>query len=432
MPDAHDAYAALRNPSYRRLLIGSLLASTGNEMQSVAIGWELYERTNSAVYLGLAGLAQFVPMFLLALPAGHLADRFDRKRIVILTQIGMAVTSLGLAAISYTTGPVYLIYLFLCCAGSCQAYSFPARWALLPGVVSGDELHNAITWGSSSWQIASVIGPAAGGLLIAATRHAHIQHAAFNYLLAATCALACAGLVARVAVRPAESIRETMSYQSLLRGLRFVWETKPILATITLDLFSVLLGGATALLPIFATDILHAGPTGLGWLRAAPSLGALAMALALAHRPPLRRPGIVLLWAVAGFGVATIGFGLSRFFWLSLVCLFLTGAFDNISVVVRGTLVQVLTPDSLRGRVTAVNAVFIVSSNELGAFESGITAQFFGPIVSAVGGGIGTILVVLAVAFIWPQVLRLGALKPRNHDTSSGEETPLASGRNAL
>ncbi|HLN26600.1 MAG TPA: MFS transporter [Gemmataceae bacterium] len=416
MPDGHDAYAALRNPNYRRLLLGTLLASAGGEMQSVAVGWELYQRTDSATALGLVGLVQFLPFLLLSLPAGHVADRYNRKYLLIVSRTGMALASLGLALLSYYQGPIPLVYLCLLFIGTCGAFNFPARWSLLPQVVTESELHNAITWNSSSWQVASVVGPGLGGLVIAVT-----GHAAGNYLLAALFSLACAGLIALIKPRAGGPSREALSLRSFLAGLHFVWATQPVLATITLDLFAVLLGGALALLPIFAKDILQVGPTGLGWLRAAPSLGALTTALLLAHRPPMRRPGWSMLWAVTGFGAATIGFGLSRNFYVSFGLLALTGAFDNVSVVVRSTLVQVLTPDGLRGRVTAVNAIFVVSSNELGAFESGITAQLFGPVISVVGGGIGTILVVLAVMLSWPQVLRLGPLRPTRRVVEEAE-----------
>jgi MFS family permease len=213
-------------------------------------------------------------------------------------------------------------------------------------------------------------------------------------------------------IRPHSEVRRTtaMSLRSLLAGIEFVGRSKLMLAAITLDLFAVLLGGATALLPIFAKDILKVGPAGLGWLRSAPALGALLMALVLAHRPPMRRPGVSLLWAVTGFGAATIVFGFSTYFGLSFLMLALTGALDNISVVVRGTMVQVLTPDSMRGRVSAVNGIFISSSNQLGDFESGVTAWLFGPVLSVVGGGIGTVLVVLAVILAWPEILGLGPL----------------------
>ncbi len=275
-------------------------------------------------------------------------------------------------------------------------------------------LGNAVTWNSSGWQLASVAGPALGGLVLW-----YFEVPAVAYLLTAGCAFLGAGLIAPVRPRPFAS---SNLRGSLLAGVRFVWRTELLLAAITLDLFAVLLGGATALLPIFAKDILNVGPAGLGWLRSAPALGAVCMALVLAHRPPLRRAGRTLLWSVAGFGVATIGFGLSGDPIVSFVLLALTGALDNISVVVRGTLMQTLTPDELRGRVAAVNAVFISSSNEVGAFESGMTADWFGPVASVVGGGIGTILVVVVVMLRWPRLLALGQLHPTARtDTMAGE-----------
>jgi MFS family permease len=301
-----------------------------------------------------------------------------------------------------------------------QAFRAPARWALVPAVVPEQDLTNAVTWNSSGWQVASMVGPALGGFLIAAS-----GNAINAYLVTALTCLAAAFLVVLMRPRAKRSRSEPLSLGSLLAGLRFVWNTKLILATITLDLFAVLLGGATALLPIFARDILDIGPTGLGWLRAAPSIGAFFMAIAMAHRPPLRRAGRTLLWAVGGFGAATVIFGVSRDPVLSFFMLAATGALDNISIVVRGTLVQVLTPDALRGRVSAVNAVFFGSSNELGAFESGITAQLFGPVWSVVGGGIGTILVVIAAALHWPEILRLGSLSSIAHEGSPAEASEL-------
>jgi MFS family permease len=406
MAAAHDPYAALRHPDYRRLLGGNILASIAGEMQSVAVGWELYQRTDDPAALGLVGLAQFLPVVLLAIPAGHLADLYSRKAQLIAAQGLAALTSLALAALSFAEGPVPLTYLCMFLAGVSQAFRAPARSSLLPQVVPLDALGNAITWNSSGWHIASMLGPALGGLVIAVAD----GQAAPAYLLAALGALACAALAAGIHTHPVPRRTEGISLATLLAGIRFVWKTKLILATITLDLFAVLLGGATALLPIFARDILHVGPTGLGWLRAAPACGALVMALVLAHRPPLRRAGLTLLVSVAGFGIATVVFGFSRNFFLSFSMLALTGALDNVSVVVRGTLVQVLTPDEMRGRVSAVNAIFIGSSNELGAFESGVTAKLLGPVWSVVGGGIGTVLVVVTVALVWPQVLRLGSL----------------------
>ncbi len=405
MPEGHDPYAALRHPDYRRLLSGSVLASAGTTMQSVVIEWELYERTGSAAALALVGLVLFLPVLFLSLPAGHAADRYSRKGLLMGAQVVMALASLGLAALSFVEGPIPLIYLCLLATGASRAFSAPARWSLVPQVVPPGALNNAITWNSSGWQIASMVGPALGGVVLKVS-----GRASDAYLLSAFCSLACAVLVAPVRPRATEGRREPVSLRSLLAGLRFVWRTKLILATITLDLFAVLLGGATVLMPIFVKDVLHGGPIELGWLRAAPSIGAVLMAFALAYRPPLRRAGRALLWSVAGFGAATIGFGLSENVVLSFVMLALTGALDNVSMVVRGTLVQSLTPDAMRGRVSAVNAIFIGSSNELGAFESGMTTEWFGPVASVVGGGIGTILVVGAVVLTWPQVLRLGSL----------------------
>jgi MFS family permease len=405
MPENHDPYGALRFPDYRHLLAGSVLASVASNVQSVAVGWELYERTNSPAALGMVGLVQFLPILLLSLPAGQVADRYSRKGQFLIAQTGTAGASLGLLALSAWQGPVQLMYLCLLLAGICQAFGTPARWSLVPQVVPIPLLSNAVTWNSSGFQIASVAGPALSGLIIWV-----LGTAAWVYALAALCSLACVGLV--LPIRPHSEIKRgsALSLRSLLAGIDFVWSSKLMLAAITLDLFAVLLGGATALLPIFARDILKVGPAGLGWLRAAPALGALLMALVLAHRPPMRRPGVSLLWAVVGFGAATIVFGFSTNPVLSFLMLALTGALDNISVVVRGTLVQVLTPDAMRGRVSAVNGIFISSSNQLGDFESGVTAWLFGPVVSVVGGGIGTILVVLAVIVAWPQIVGLGPL----------------------
>lgn len=401
----HDPYEALRIRDYRRFLLAGITATVGGQVQGVAIGWELYERTRSATVLGLVGLVQFLPVVLLALPAGHAADRYRRKHQFLVAQVILGAASVGLAVLSRLQGPVTLMLGCLLVAGIGRAISQPARWAILPELVPTHLLTNAVTWNSSGWQVAAAVGPAIGGAVIALTRGA-----ALAYVLDALAAVLAIVLIAPI--RPNETRRrvEGVTLGSVLAGIRFVRQSELILATITLDLFAVLLGGAAALLPIFASDILHVGPVGLGYLRSAPSIGAFLMALVLAHRPPMRRAGSALLWAVAGFGVATIVFGFSRSPLLSFVMLLLTGALDNISVVVRGTLVQVLTPDDMRGRVSAVNAIFIGSSNELGGFESGVTAQLFGPVASVVGGGVGTILVVIAVALAWPQVRRLGSL----------------------
>jgi len=412
-----DPYAALRYSDYRYFLTGRLAASMGSQMIDVAIGWELYERTNRALALGFVGLVQVLPIILLALPAGHVADRFDRKRVAIASLLLLIAASLALAVISFTVAPIPLIYVTLFAIGVALAFHRPAVAALLPQLVPPEKFANAVTWNSVGWQLASVIGPALGGLVIA-WRH----RAGAVYLIDAGLMLVFVICLTRVRGQQLARAREAVTIRSLLGGVRFVWHTKVILAAITLDLFAVLFGGATTLLPIFAKDILHVGAEGFGWLRAAPSIGAVIVAILLLGRPPMRRAGKSLLLAVAGFGIATIVFGFSRSFPLSLLMLILAGGLDMISVVVRQTLVQLRTPDDMRGRVSAVNSVFIDTSNELGGFESGASAALFGPIVSVVGGGIVTVLVVTAVAVAWPELRGMRGLADELPESSSMEE----------
>ena len=400
-------------------------------MLQVALGWELYERTNSALALGLVGLATALPVVILALPAGHLADRMDRKRILLWAQIAFMFAGLALASLSYWRGPVALIYVVLLARGAAQAYNNPARQALLPQLVPGNVFGNAVTWSSSAFQVAAVIGPGMGGIVIAIERGATgaylISTLLTGFYLWMLLEIRGGGESQTSSAEASASTletkpREKMTLKSVAAGMRFVRETKVILAAITLDLFAVLLGGATALLPIFAKDILHVGPDGLGWLRAAPSVGALMVAVTIAHRPAMKRTGATLLFAVAGFGLATIVFGLSRSFWLSLSMLFLLGALDGISMIIRSTLVQVRTPDDMRGRVSAVNSVFIDMSNELGGFESGALAALVGPVTAVVAGGAGTLIVVGSVALAWPELRQLGPLAPVE-DSEKAERT---------
>jgi MFS family permease len=415
----HDPYAALRFRNYRLYLAGSFLATASTEMLLTAVGYELYQRTGSQAALGWAGLAQFLPVLLLTLPAGQLSDRHSRRHVYQAAEGLVALAATGLLLTSLLEGPVALFYGWIILVGVGQAFSLPARSALLPQTIPAAYLSNAITWNSSGWQLASVAGPFAAGQAIALA----VNRPAAAYALTAGTALGCILLLAPIRAPAQERPAEPFSWASFLAGVRFVRQTRPLLAAITLDLFAVLFGGATALLPVYAEDILHVGPAGLGWLRAAPALGAWLMALVLAHRPPLRRPGRTLLGAVTGFGLAIIAFGLSRWFWLSFGLLALAGALDNISVVVRGTLVQVLTPEEMRGRVAAVNTLFISSSNELGAFESGMAAWLFGTVPAVVGGGVGTLLVVLLVAWRWPELLRLGALTPLPDSACMAKDT---------
>ncbi len=403
----HDPYAALRFRDFRLLIGGRFVAQIGEMMVSVAIGWELYERTRDPLALGLVGLVQVVPVMLLSLPGGYVVDRYDRKRIVLITQLILILCSLMLAALSLTKGSLALIYVCLAAIGAARAFNNPAEGALTPQAIPPEHYYSATTWSSSVWQTSSILGPAAGGLIIALT-----NNAAFVYLANAAAGLVLVIALLMLRLRPVEyTPKDEPPVESLKAGIRFLKNAQVILASITLDMFAVLLGGATFLLPVFAKDILMTDSTGLGLLRAAPSVGALLMALFLARRPPFKRSGPTLLWAVAGFGLATIAFGLSQSFWLSFFLLFLLGALDNISVVIRHTLVLTRTPDEMRGRVGAVNSVFIGASNELGGFESGIAASLLGPVGAVALGGIGTILVVAAVAFFSPELRKLGPLQ---------------------
>lgn len=430
-PTPQDSYAPLRYPDFRRLVAAAMLTRIGFEMQGVAVGWELFERTHSTLALGLVGLVQVIPVVLLSLPAGQIVDRYPRKLIMILAQSVLVLASLGLALNSILDGPVWVMYACLFLAGSASAFANPARWAILPQIIPLELFADAVSWRTGAWQISSAAGPALGGLVLTLSHRSWvpllIRGASPAYLIDAGLGLLVIATLFRLAPGPRVSRSQPITRQSLLAGLRFVFRHDLILAAITLDLFAVLLGGATALLPKFADDILHVGSLGFGLLRAAPSLGAVGMAFWLAHRPPLRRSGRALLLAVSGFGLATLVFGLSTNPYLSFAMLMAAGGLDHISMVVRGTLVQVLTPDPMRGRVSAVNSVFVGMSNELGAFESGVTARLWGAVPSVVVGGIGCVLVVLTVAWRWPRVARLGPLSEIRQLSADPEPEPQAS-----
>jgi MFS family permease len=404
----HDSYAALRLRDFRLLLLARFVDTLGMQMLNVALGWELYVRTHSALALGFVGLALILPILLLSLPAGQIVDRRSRKHITLLAEGVLGACALGLTLLSATGGALALFYVCLFFIGSATAFAEPASLALVAELVPAETFSNAATWRSSSFQLAAVLGPALGGGLIAIYSHANIVYGLYTLASALNILL-----LVRVRPRRTEPPADAVTLRSLFAGVRFLGRTQVLLGAITLDLFAVLLGGATTLLPIFALDILHVGAAGLGFLRAAPSVGAVGMALALAHRPPFRHAGLTLLAAVAGFGAATVIFGVSRWFPLSLAMLALLGALDNISVVTRSTLVLTRTPDVLLGRISAVNAIFVGASNELGGFESGVTAAFFGPVLSVAGGGLGTVVVVLTVALLFPGLRRLGPLDAR-------------------
>ncbi len=411
----HDPYAALHERDFRLFLIGHVLSVLGVQMQSVAAGWQLYEKTGSAWPLAMVGLIQAVPTIGLALPAGQLADRLDRRKILMTATVLAVISAIGLASVSATGGSIRLMYSCLFLSGLARAFQGPARSSLMPQLVPRPIFSNAVSWAISGFEMASLAGPAIGGMLIGI-----FGGATKVYLLAAIGSVFYFLMLAAMTKRPylAESQNgnaATKDWRSFIVGFSYVWRTKLLFAVMSLDLFAVLLGGAVALLPVYAKDILRVGPIGLGWLQAAPSIGAVTMALLTTHLPPLKRAGRALLWSVAGFGVATIVFGLSRNFWLSVAMLFLTGAFDNISVVIRHTLVQMLTPDEMRGRVSAVNGMFINASNEIGRFESGAVAALAGTIFSVVSGGIGTLIVVAMTAFASPQLRRYGSLADETH-----------------
>lgn len=401
-----DAYAAWRFPNFRFFILGRGIFLIGMHMQSAAVGWQLYERFGTALALAYIGLVQIVPVLFLALPAGHLADRFNRKMIVLCGQGLFLCGSLGLALLSHEHGDARLIYALLFLNAVARSCTIPALGAMLPNVTPRHVWANATTWNSTVFELASMSGPAMAGMIIAASGGATTV-----YLLSAGGAFACMILFLQVHPEQTMNNQHAATLADVVGGLRFMFRTKLLLAAASLDLFAVLLGGATTLLPVVAKDILHVGPEGFGWLRAAPSIGAVTMALITAHLPPWKKSGRVLTAAFVGFGLATIVFGLSTHFWLSMAMLALTGMFDNLNVVIRQTLVQFITPDTMRGRVTSVNFIFIGCSNELGGFESGLTAQLFGTVPSIVAGGMGTILVVMLIMRLAPQLRNLGRMQ---------------------
>jgi len=390
----------LQLPDFRRFWLSRLAGTAAGQMLLVALGWQMYDLTGSAWDLGLVGLAQFVPALLLALPAGHHVDRSDRRRVLATVLALQAGVALALAAASAAgwmgRGALLAVSLLL---GALRAWQMPTSQALLPQLLPLHRLPNALALSSAALQGAIIAGPSLGGFVYAAGAGAVYGVSALGFAVACGCVL-------RLAARPAPPPREPASLASLLAGLRFIGSQPVVLGAVSLDLFAVLLGGAVALLPIFARDILHTGPWGLGLLRAAPAVGALGMSLALARRPVQRRSGTWLLGAVALYGLTMVVFGLSTSLLLSLAALAVSGAADMVSVVIRQSLVQLATPDAMRGRVSAVNSVFIGASNQLGEFESGATAALWGPVASVVWGGLGTVAVVLAWTGLFPDLAR--------------------------
>ena len=386
-PTETSGWIAFTYRDFSLFCAARFLSSVATQMQSVAVGWLVYALTGQALALGLVGLAVFLPMVSLALVTGHVADRIDRRTLLLVTFGMMGLTALGLLLYA-TSGATaaWPIYLLMALFGTARAFANPAAQALVPNLVPQEHLANAIAWNSSIWQTATIGGPALGGLLYAFGPGVVFGSAIGGFGIAFV-------LVLAMRFRAVRTAREKATWSSLVAGIAFIRSRPVILGAISLDLFAVLLGGATALLPIYARDILLVGPWGLGLLRSMPAAGATAMAIFLAHRPLRRRSGRRMLMAVALFGLATIVFGLSSSLPLSLFCLFVLGASDMISVYVRQTLVQIETPDVMRGRVSAVTAVFVGASNELGEFELGVLAALIGTVGAVVTGGIGTVLV---------------------------------------
>jgi MFS family permease len=413
-----QSLAAFRYPDFSLYQTARLFTVVASEMLSVAVGWQVFEITRRPLDLGFVGLAQFWPMVVLFPAAGHAADRFNRRNIVTLCYAGLALASTVLFLLTITgSRSLHAIYAALTLVGVVRAFNGAAGQSMVPQIVPQQDFPNAVAWAQTVFNTATIMGPALGGLI-----YAIFRGPAAVYLCSMIAGAISVVAVARIRLRPARREREDVSLATLFAGFRFIWKERLILALISLDLFAVLLGGATALLPVYARDILHAGPLALGMLRSAPAVGAVLMAMLLAHRPLRRHAGVTMLWAVAGFGVFTIIFGLSRSLILSLVSLLFLGASDMVSVIIRGTLVQLSTPDEMRGRVSAVNSLFIGTSNEFGQFESGVTAHWFGTVPAVVIGGVGTLLVIGLWAWLFPELR--GADKLANQLEPEEFETP--------
>lgn len=410
--------AAFRSRDFRLYQSARLMVILGAEAQSVAVAWQVYQITHSALDLGLTGLALFLPGLFFMLAAGHAADRYDKRKIILCCYGLQAVCTAVLLWLSLSDwalrgGRIWPIYAVLVGIGLGRAFSGPAASAMLPSLVPKDHFVNAVTWGATVYQTANMSGPAVGGLLFTlplAGALVRWKGAPLVYVFTLAMLMGFITLVSMIRAPMISGEKKAFSMRTVLAGLEYVWQTKLLLGSISLDLFAVMLGGAVALLPIFATDILHAGPRGLGLLRAMPSVGALAVSLTMVVRPIKRQAGTLMLICVAIFGAATVVFGLSKSMWVSLIALVIVGASDMVSVVVRSSMLQLATPPEMRGRVSAVNWLFVGASNEFGEFESGVTAQWWGAVRAVVIGGIGSLVVTASAAVLFPQLRKADAL----------------------
>lgn len=419
----HDAFAAVRDSNYRLYALAFACSSFALQMSGMALKWEIYERTGNPFLLGLMGVARALPVVLMALPAGQLVDWFRRQKVMMLTQAGfgvvMAAIAVAVCGVGGMRGTVWAILGLVSCLGMVRTFNGPARNSLLPDLVAVEIFPNAVTWNIGIFQASAICGPLLAGWMIDKAKHSWGVFAVCSVLCLISSALASRLKPLREPVVEHGSISLRGLWRGMGDGVSHVWRDKLILSTITLDLFAVLLGGATGLLPVYAKDILDVGAVGLGWLTAAPFLGALGTSALLAARPIQRNCGKLLLSCVGIFGVCMIVFGFSTWFWLSMAALVIAGGVDGVSVVIRHVLVQMRTPASLRGRVSSVNSVFIECSNELGSFESGAVAKAVGSswgstvgaVASVVSGGIGTLLVVIVVGLTWRELWRLDRLK---------------------
>jgi len=403
----HDAYSALRFLPFRFFVLARMTLTLGVQMQAVIVGWQIYQLTQNPLALGLIGLTEAIPALSISLFAGHFADHYNRKRIIQFSQTVILIAYVSLAFLSLPQFSellkvhVWLIYFFVFTSGMVRGLFGPATSAFQGQLIPKKDYANSVTWVSTIWQLSAMTGPALAGFIYALTS------ASFTYAVAAVLVFSSIIFMAVVHGKPFQVKKSTSLFDSLGHGLKFVFKNQIILSALSLDMFAVLFGGAVALLPIFAADILKTGAMGLGILRAAPALGAMTMAFALAHFPLNQKAGQKMLLAVMGFGICMIGFGLSQSFYLSLALLTLSGALDNISVVIRGTIIQTMTPHHMRGRVSSVNHIFIGSSNEIGAFESGLAASLMGIVPSVIFGGTMTLIVVAVTALVSPKLRKL-------------------------
>ncbi len=418
--DGKTGRAAFTHPGFVLFQIARFLIVAAVEMQAVAVGWQVYEITKRPLDLGYVGLAQFLPAILLFPISGHASDRFERRHVLSACYAGYAICFALLLALAERGGhPIHSIYAVLILIGVVRSFNSTASRAILPQLVPEEHFPNAVAWNASIFQAATILGPSFGGILYAAFHGPSIV-----YGVALLTAIGATVSSFRIKPEVKARARESMTFKTVFAGLHYIWRKKLILGAISLDLFAVLLGGAVALLPVYAREILHTGPWGLGLLRTAPGVGAAIMAVLLAHWPLRGRSGPTLLWSVAGFGIFTIIFGISRSLTISLIALLLLGASDMISVIIRATLTQLATPDEMRGRVTAVDMIFIGTSNEFGQFESGVTAQWFGTVPAVVLGGVGTLVVIAVWAWLFPELRHAGELSAiQSEELPAPEET---------